>query len=140
MNKLFEKFKGQDIPYLDWTFFNNEKEKENCKKSYSISNDCEIIGLDICGNILSIKDNFLITIDHEEPKPKNDYKITNEFDKLEMLLLKLVSIKDYVGIKDLDELKEIKKEIKQCKKLAPKSMKEDFQSIIDEIELEIEYL
>jgi hypothetical protein len=138
--KIFEEFKGEHISYLDWRFFNNEEEAIDCKDLYSISDDYQIIATDICGNIITIKNNSIVIVDHEQPEPENDYYLTDELDILVTLIKRLMTVEDYIEADDIKVLKKIKKDLKECKKLAPKEMKDDFEGFIDDVKLEIELL
>lgn len=138
---IFDEFKGEHINYLNWRFVNNEEELVDFKDSYSISDEYQIVASDICGDIITIKDDNIVIIDHEQPEPENDYYLTSELDKLIELIKRLITIEDYIDVNDdIKVLKKIKKDLKECKKLAPKAMKEYFEDFIDDVKLEIELL
>lgn len=77
-----EKFKGMYIQILDWKFFKEDKEAEEYRDAYSIDSEYHLIGSTITGDILAIKENKLVQIDHEEPYPENDYKLTKNIKKV----------------------------------------------------------
>jgi hypothetical protein len=138
--KIFEEFKGEHINYLDWRFFNNEEEVKECKDFYSLSDDYQIIAIDICGNIVTIKDKSIVIVDHEQPEQENDYYLTDELNILLILIKRLMTVEDYIEADGIKALKKIKKDLKECKKLAPKKLKDDFEEFIDDVKLEIELL
>jgi hypothetical protein len=138
--KIFEEFKGEHINYLNWKFFNNEEEVKECKDFYSFSDDYQIIATDICGNFVTIKDNKIVIVDHEQPETENDYILTDELDNLVKLIKRLITVEDYIEADGIKMLKKINKDLKECKKIAPKNLKDDFEDFIDDVKLEIELL
>lgn len=143
MKKIFDEFE-EEIPYLNWRFFLKLEDVMELKDLYSISDKYEILGTDMLGDIITLKDNSIIILNHEVPDEENEYFITNDLEKLIILLKRLINVKDYIELDDTDnkkylsELKKIKKDLKECKKLAPKDMKDDFEDFIEEIESEID--
>ena len=143
MKKIFDEFE-EEIPYINWRFFLKLEDVMELKDLYSISDKYEILGTDMLGDIITLKDNSIIILNHEVPDEENEYFITNDLEKLIILLKRLINVKDYIELDDTDnkkylsELKKIKKDLKECKKLAPKDMKDDFEDFIEEIESEID--
>lgn len=143
MKKIFDEFE-EEIPYLNWRFFLKLEYVMELKDLYSISDKYEILGTDMLGDIITLKDNSIIILNHEVPDEENEYFITNDLEKLIILLKRLINVKDYIELDDTDnkkylsELIKIKKDLKECKKLAPKDMKDDFEDFIEEIESEID--
>lgn len=74
------------------------------------------------------------------PKPENDFKLTKKLETASELIEATLLIPDFEGCEDIKELKSIRKQIKKCKKIAPKNLKDDFEQAIWEIEDEIEFL
>lgn len=139
-DNYFEKFKGQHIPILDWTFFENDEEAFDYHNSYEIGKIYLLIGRDIGGNILALKKETLLIIDHEEPIPKNDFKLSKKIFLVVEVIEKVLQIPNFEDCKNIKKLKSIKKLIKECKKIAPKNLKDYFESAIDEIDDEIYFL
>jgi hypothetical protein len=141
MNKsYFEKFKGQHIPILDWRFFENEAEAADYHNSYEIGKKYTLIGNTIVGDLLALKKGTLLLIDHEEPIPKNDFKLSKKLKVVVEVIEKTLAIPDFEDCEDIKKLKSIKKLIKQCKKIAPGNLKDYFESAMDDTDEEIYFL
>jgi len=134
-----EKFKGTYIKILEWRFFNENKEVEEYRDAYSISPKYNLIGKTILGDLLAIKDGNIIQIDHDEPIPENDFKLAKNSKKIITLIEQINKISDYENCQDFKTLKSIRKQIKACKKIAPKNLTHHFENTIDEIDIEIDF-
>lgn len=137
---IFQEFKGKSFSMLDWTICKDGNEIKEYKDAYEIGDEYQIFGSDITGDILTIKNGIVTIISHENPTPENDYELTNELEKVKLLLEKLDGVPDYIDLDNIKDLKQLKKTAKECKKIAPVEMKEIFEDVIDEINDEIELL
>lgn len=135
-----EQFKGKYIPILDWKFFDNDQEENEYRDSYDIDDNYKLLGTTIVGDVLALKNGWILEIDHEDPIPENDYKRTKDLPRLTQLLTECLQIPDYEDTSDIKELKRIKEMVKNCKKLAPKNLKHHFEDLIDDIKTEIDFL
>ncbi len=135
-----EKFKGQFIPILDWSFFKDEKEAESYRTTYSIDPDCTLFASTILGDIIALRNNRLVEISHDDSRSENDLKLAKNLAKVSILLEETIKIPDYEDCEDIKELKSIRKQIKACRKLAPKNMKDNFELAMEDIDGEIDML
>lgn len=135
-----DKFKGKHALILDWTFFKNESEANEYRKAYSISDEYELVGTTIVGDILAIKGSSLIQINHEDPVPEEDFELSDRLELVERIVEETLEVPDYQDCEDIKTLKSIKRQLKTIRKLAPENLKDDFEIAIEEIEDEIEFL
>jgi len=108
--------------------------------SYEIGKKYTLIGNTIVGDLLALKKGTLLLIDHEEPIPKNDFKLSKKLKVVVEVIEKTLVIPDFEDCEDIKKLKSIKKLIKQCKKIAPENIKDYFESAMDDIDEEIYFL
>ena len=75
-----DRFKGKYVKVLDWAFFKDESEADDYRKTYSISDEYKLVGTTIVGDVLAIKGNSFIQIDHENPVTEEDYELSNRLE------------------------------------------------------------
>lgn len=136
----FDRFKGKYIKILDWTFFKDESEANKYRETYSINDEYELVGTTIVGDVLAIKGSSLIQIDHENPVPAEDFELSNKLELVQVIIDETLEVPDYEDCEDIKKLKSIKKRLKKIRKSAPENLKDDFETAIEEIEDEIDFL
>lgn len=135
-----DKFRGKHVKILDWTFFKDQSEANDCRETYSIGKEYRLIGTTIVGDVLAIKESRLIQINHERPISEEDFELSKRLKLVEITIDKALEIPDYEDCEDIKELKSIKKQLKKIRKCAPKNLKDDFEDAIMDIENEIDFL
>ena len=133
----FDKFKGQHVHLLDWTFFANAQEAKEYRSAYSIEPHYRLIGRTITGDVLAINQGVLVQIDHESPVPESDFEISEDLNLVVQIIDESLLIQDDIDSEDLQKLERMKVEVQTLKEAAPENMKFNFEIILEEIDTEI---
>lgn len=119
------------LPIVDWSFVKTAKKADELRKIYNISEQYQIIATDELGDIISICEEQVVSINHEETE---DVLIVGKnIDLFWEFLFKLKEIPDYDENTFISELREIQKKLKDLKKEAPKEIKNYFTDEIDNL-------
>ena len=136
MSTFFSKFKNKSVPIIGWKFVSTLKEGKGLYNQNTWSgwdNEWTPIATTEVGDVVVIKESCIYEITHglgESPKP---VLITKDIESLESFIKTLLKYKGHSKEDSIEKLREIKQTLMDLKKEAPRELKFNFTSVINDV-------